>query len=170
MQNSEPVQATVPRTKAWCEPEARVVEGWTTAETCGFRDVDEQKILHRGGAEVAVAILIDEISGDADLRGSDAATNDGGADGEVAGLLLRDDAEMIAMEVGGEEFGFGGIELIAEFRLDGREERFGSPTVLKEEIFEARFVAGLAEDFAFAKDVGDRADDGNHLVPLDKGV
>src|SRR5215469_3029160 len=45
-------------------------------------DVDEQKVLHRGGAEMAVAAAVGKIRGDVNLRGGDATTNDGSADGE----------------------------------------------------------------------------------------
>lgn len=111
------------------------VEGFDNGWNVDARDVDEEKILHRSGTEVAIAMLFSEVGGETDLRGSDAPTNDGSADGEEARLLLRDDAEMIAMEVGGKSFGFGGIEFVAEFGFDGGEEGVGGPTVLEEEIF-----------------------------------
>jgi len=64
-------------------------------------DVDEEKVLHGSGADVAVGVTFGKIGGKAELRRSDASTNDGGTDGEEAGLLLRNDAEMIAMDVEG---------------------------------------------------------------------
>ena len=120
LQNSEPVQATVPRTKALvCDGEAVGGEFLDDGGDAGFGDVDEEKILHGRGAEVAVAVMFGEIGGYAELRGSDAAADDVGADGEEAGLLLRNDAEVIAMDGGGELFGSGGIELVAELGFDG---------------------------------------------------
>lgn len=85
----------------------------------GFGNVNEQKILHQRGADMAIAVIFGKIGGSADLRGSNAAAEYGGPDGEQAGLLLGDDAEMIAIDGGRKLFGFGGIERIAEFGFDG---------------------------------------------------
>src|SRR5580704_540236 len=85
----------------------------------GFGNVDEEKILHERGAEVAIAVMLGKIGGYADLRRSDAAADDVGADGEKAELFLGDDAEVIAMDGGGELFRSGGIEFVAEFGFDG---------------------------------------------------
>ena len=79
----------------------------------GFGDVDEKKILHERGAEMTVTVMFGEIGGDANLRGSDASADYGGADGEEAGLFLRDNSQMIAMDGGGELFWSGGIEFVA---------------------------------------------------------
>lgn len=84
-----------------------------------FGNVDEEKILHGSGADVVVGEALGKIGGEAELRGSDASTNDGSADGEEAGLLLGLHAKMIAMDLGREIFGFGGIESERETRLDG---------------------------------------------------
>jgi hypothetical protein len=101
----------------------------------GFGDVDEEKILHGSGAEVAVGETLGEIGGKAELRGSDASANDGSADGKEAGLLLGLHAEMIAVDLGGKIFGFGGIERVAKTLLDGGEKGVGGPAVFEEEIF-----------------------------------
>jgi len=104
------------------------------------------------------------------LRGSDATANDGSADGKEAGLLLGLHAEMIAMDLGGEIFGFGGIEGEGETGLDGGEEGVGGPAVLEEEIFQASAFAALAENLAFAEDFGDGADNGDDLILMDESV
>jgi len=119
---------------------------------------------------MAVAVSFGESGGGAELRGSDASAKDGGADGEEAGLFLRDDAEMVAMDVLGDLFLFGGIESVAEDGLDGGEEGFGGVAVFEEEEFEAGFVAGLAEDGGAAEEFGDGAGDGEDLFPADEGV
>ncbi len=56
---------------------------------------------------------------DTGIERTTATTDDGSADGEEAGLFLRDDAEVIAMDGGGELFGSGGIEFVAEPGFDG---------------------------------------------------
>jgi len=136
----------------------------------GFGDVDEEKILHRSGAEVAVGETFGEIGGEAELRGSDASANDGSADRKEAGLLLGLHAEMIAMDLGGKIFRLGRIESEGETGLDGGEERVGGPGVFEEEIFEASAFAALAEDFAGAEEFGDGADYGDDLVFTDESV
>lgn len=133
-------------------------------------DVDEEQILHRSGADVAVGVAFGEIGGEAKLRGSNATANDGGADGKQTGLLLRNDAEMIAMNVGRDRFGFGRIESEAETLVNGSEEGFGRPVMFEEKIFHAGAFAALAKNVARAEDFGDGADDGNNLVRLDECV
>ena len=54
--------------------------------------------------------------------------------------------------------------------MDSGEESFGSPVMLKEEIFHASACAALAKNIAGAEDFGDSADDGNDLMWLDEGV
>ena len=102
-----------------------------------FGDVDEEKILHGGGADVAAGETFGEIGGEAELRGGDASANDGSADGKEAGLLLGLHTEMIAMNLGGKIFGLGGIERVTKTLFDSDEEGGGGPTVFEEEVFEA---------------------------------
>src|SRR5208283_3628796 len=85
----------------------------------GFGNVDEEEILHGGGADVAVGETLGQTGGEAELRGGDATANDGSADGKKAGLLLSLQAEMIAMDLGGKIFVLGGIEGVTETLLDG---------------------------------------------------
>lgn len=136
----------------------------------GFGNVDEEEILHEGVADMAVAIALGETGGEIELRGSDASANDGGANGEEAGLLLRDDAEMVAVDLRGRLEGFGGSERKIEVGLQSGEEGACGPAVFEEEEFEAGFFAGLAEDFAIAEEFGDGADDGDDLIPWDERV
>ena len=139
---------------------------------CGdvsFGNVDEEEILHRRVADVAVAITLGEIGGEGELRGSDTSADYGSANGEKSGLLLWDDTEMIAVDLRGRSDGLGGIKGVAEFGFDELEERTGSPSVFEKEIFEAGFFAGVPENVGFAKDFGDGADDGDDLVLADEG-
>jgi len=135
-----------------------------------FGDVDEEEILHRGVADKAVAVAIGEIGSDAELCWRDAAAKDGGADGVETGLLLGDDAEMIAMNLSGKLFGFRGIEGEAEAFMEGGQEGIGGPAVFKEKKFEAGFFAGLAKDFGVAEQFGDGADDGDDLMWVEEDV
>jgi len=77
---------------------------------------------------------------------------------------------MIAVDLSGKIFGFGGIQSEGETGLDGGEEGVGGPAVFEEEIFEASAFAALAEDLAFAEEFGDGADYGDDLVLMDEGV
>ena len=135
-----------------------------------FGNVDQEKILHKGVADVAVTVTFGEIGGEVELRGSNASANDGGADGEEAGLLLRDDAEMVAMNLRRRLDGFGGIERKIETGLQGGEEGVGGPAVFEEKEFEAGLFTGLAEGFTFAEEFGDGADDGDDLIPRNESV
>ena len=136
----------------------------------GFGDIDEQKILHWGVTHVAIAVTLGEIGGKGKLRRSDAAADDRGADGIVAGLFLRNHADVVAMNVRGRSDWFSGIEWKVEAGLQGGQERVGGPVVLEEEIFHARFFARVAKNFGIAEEGGNGADHGNNLVPLDEGV
>ena len=119
---------------------------------------------------MAIAVLIGEIGCQADLSGTDTPTDDRSADGKEGGLFLRNDAEMITVETGREEFRFGRIELVAKLTFDGGQEGVGGPAVLKEKILQSGAIARLAEAFTFLEDVGDGANDRNDLVPLDECV
>jgi hypothetical protein len=136
----------------------------------GLGNVDEKEILHGGVADTAVAVAVGEIGGEAELRRGDASSDDRSADGEEAGLLLRDDTEMVSMNARGELFRRGGGKRIAETGFDGGEEGVSGPVVFEEEELEAGFVAGLAEDFGFTEDFSDSPDDGDDLVRKDEGV
>jgi hypothetical protein len=119
---------------------------------------------------VSVGVAFGEIGGKPKLRGSDTSTNDGGANGEEAGLLLGNDAEMIAMNVRRESFWFSGIEDETETLTDRGEERFGSPVMLEEKIFHAGTLAAVAKNLTGAEDFANGPDDGDDLMWLDESV
>jgi hypothetical protein len=85
-------------------------------------------------------------------------------------LLLGNDAEMIAMDFGGEKFGFSRIEGETETSVDSGEKGLRCPSVFEEEKLHARAFAALAKDFTGAKDFGDGADDRDDLVRLHESV
>jgi hypothetical protein len=153
-----------------CDGESAGGELGDDSGDASLGDIDEEKILHRSGADVAVGVAFGEIGGKSKLRGSDASTNDGGANGEEAGLLLGNDAEMIAMNVRRESFDFSGIERETEALMDSGEERFGSPVVLEEKIFHAGTLAALAKNLTGTEDFANGADDGDDLMWLDENV
>src|SRR5580704_49235 len=82
-------------------------------------NVDNEKILHGSRADVAVGVLVGEISGQAKLLRGDAAAENVGTYGEAVGLLLRDYAEMVAVKIGGQDFRLRGIKCEAKALLNG---------------------------------------------------
>src|SRR5579863_311117 len=118
-------------------------------------NVDDEEILHRSGADVAIGVLIGEIGGEAKLFRGNAAAENVGPYGETVGLLLRDDAEMVAVKIGGQDFRFSGIKGETEALLNCGEESVGGPTMLEEEELKPRLVAGNAENVCVAKDFRD---------------
>ena len=127
----------------------------------GFGDVDQEEILHGGGAELAVGMVFGELGGEAELRRGDAPTNDRGPDGEEAGLLLGSNTEMIAVEFRRKTFGYGGIESEPESLVDGGEKTIRRPAVLEEKKLHARAIPAFAKDIAGAKNFGDGTHDGD---------
>ena len=83
---------------------------------------------------------------------------------------MGNDAEMIAMDFGGEKFGFSRIEGETETSVDSGEKGLRCPSVFEEEKLHARAFAALAKDFTGAKDFGDGADDRDNLVRLHERV
>jgi hypothetical protein len=75
--------------------------------------------LHHGVAQVAVGVAIGEIRGGAQLLGSDAAAENVGANVGEAGLLLRMNADVVALDVGGYFFRLGGVEGESDTVLEG---------------------------------------------------
>src|SRR5208283_1388811 len=59
-------------------------------------------------ADVTIAITFGEIRGESELRGSDAAADNGSPNGELAGSLLGNDAQMITVNLGGGWLGSAG--------------------------------------------------------------
>src|SRR5690242_6410059 len=69
-----------------------------------FGNVHEDQVLLRSGAEAAIAELVGEIGGFAELRRRYAAAEDGSANVIQAELLLLVDAQMVAVNAGGNVF------------------------------------------------------------------
>ena len=69
-----------------------------------FADVDDEQILHDGVADVAIGIAFGEVGGKIELLRGDAAAQNRSADVDQAGLLLVVDADVVAVDVGGDFF------------------------------------------------------------------
>ena len=103
LQNSVPVQAMAPRQKA--EVSTVQAEGVELDDERGglaVGNVDDEDVLADGGAELAVAVLVGEIGEFDELIAGETAVEDGGSDGGEAGLALRGDADVVAVDVGGD--------------------------------------------------------------------
>ena len=75
-------------------------------------------------------------------------------------MLLGMDADVIAMDVGGDLFRFGGIENEADTLLEFGEEAVRGPAMLQEQEFQAGAFAIFTEYVRFAEDFGDAAGEG----------
>ena len=140
------------------------------ADGVAIGNVHDDEVLHHGVADVAVAVLVGKIGGEAELVGSDAAAEDVGADVREAELFLRVDADVIAVDVGRDFFRLARVEFEADAFFEVGEEAFGRPAVLEEEKFQTGALAIFAEDVLGAEEVGDAAGDRDDLIPCDESV
>src|SRR5580704_3550527 len=131
-------------------------------------DVYDHEILHDRVADVAVAVAVGQVGGESELCWGDASAQHVGADVGQAELLLSVNADVIAMDVGGDFFRFSGIENEADTLLEFGEEAVGGPAVLQEQEFQAGAFAVFAEYVSFAEDFGDAAGDRDDLLPWHK--
>ncbi len=134
-------------------------------------DVGDEDVLPDGGAELSVAVFVGEVGEFGELVAGEATVQDGSSDGAEAGLLLRGDADVIAVDVVGDGvFGDGaGIEFVAEFGFDGFEHGLGGPAVAHEEVLDAGAGAVLAEGGLLLEDADHGGDDFEGLVLGDEG-
>ena len=80
-------------------------------------------------------------------------------------------ADVIAMDVGGNFFGFGGVQSEADALFESAPRKVsGGPAMLQEEKLQAGAFAVLAQDFGFTKEFRDTARHGNDLIPLHESV
>ena len=84
--------------------------------------VDEDEILHDGGTQFAGSEFLSEFGGLVKLIAAHAASENGGAHIAEAGLLLRVNADVIAINIIGHLLVDGGIELESNDRFEFREE------------------------------------------------
>src|ERR1041385_3021 len=134
------------------------------------QDVDDDQVLRVGGAQLAVTVALGQVGGGAQLLGRDAAAQDGSANIEQPRLLLRMNAHVITENVVRRDFRSSRIKFVAELALDGLQERFRSPAVLEEKIFQARALAVFAQDIGFAEELAHGFDHRNHLLPANESI
>ena len=136
-----------------------------------IRHVDKEDVLHDGGAELAAAVLVGEIGELHKLVAGDAAGEDAGADRGEAGLALRIDADVVAVDVAGNVFILGrrGDQLVAELAFQGFKVGLRGPAKAQEEIFRAGAHAVFAKDICIAEDLSRGLDDVKGLILTDEG-
>ena len=132
--------------------------------------VDDEEILHVGGAEFAGRIFFGEGRGGVHLRGGDASAENGSAHVVEARLLLGMDADVVAVGIRRRVFRNAWVEIEAEAGVEFAEETLGGPTVLGEEMLQARAIAILAEAILVAKNFCDGSDDRDHLIVMNKSI
>ncbi len=134
-------------------------------------DVGDEDVLHDGGAELAVAVLVGEVGELDELFATETSVEDGGSDDGEAGLLLGGDTDVVAVDVVGDYVGGGGVgvELVAELGLDGFEHGLGGPAVAHEEVLDTGAGAVFAEGVLLAEGADDGEDDVQSLILPDEG-
>ena len=132
--------------------------------------VDEEQVLQDSGAQFAASEVLGEFGGLVQLIAAHAAAENRGAHVAEAGLLLRVNADVVAIDIVGHLLVDRGIELESDDRFKFREERIRGPAFLEEEIFQAGAVATFAESLLLAEDFGNAVHDGDRLIGTDKGV
>ena len=108
--------------------------------------IDDDEILHVGGAEFARGIFVGEICGSEHLSGGDASAEDCGAYVVEAGLFLRVNADVVAIGVRRREVFDRRDRVEAETSVEFAEETFGGPAMLSEEMFQSSAIAIFAEN------------------------
>ena len=132
--------------------------------------IDDEEILHIGGAEFASRIFFSEGSGGVHLWGGDAAAEDRSSNVVETRLLLGMDADVVAIGVGWRKVFDAGIEIEAEAGVEFAEETLGGPAVLGEEMFQTSAIAILAQTMLVAEKFCDGSDDGDDLIVMNKGI
>ncbi len=133
-------------------------------------NIHEQQILHDRRADVAIGKTLGQRGRDAKLIGSNAAAQNGGTDIRESRLLLSVNADVVAINIRGRIFVFGGIELETDALFQFGEETIGSVSVLKEEILQSSLFAVLAKLVAGTKNLGYAACYWQHLFGPDKRI
>src|SRR5712692_10009741 len=119
---------------------------------------------------MAIGVALCKVGGGPKLLRGDASAENGSANVRQAGLLLRVNAHMVAIDVRGDLFRLARIEGITQAALEFGKKRAGGPAMLEEQEFQASFFAAVAKNFTVAEDFRDTADDRNDLIPLNEGI
>ncbi len=172
LQNSVPVQAMAPRQNgetSTCRPMR--LSAWTRSVVRAFGHVREDDVLHDGGAQAAVAILVCEVGQLDQLVAGQPTAKDACANRGQTWLALPCDAHVIAIDVVRHYIGIEwvGIELVAELLLDGGEHRLRCPAMLHEQVLDAGMRAAFAQHGLLAEDPEHGLDDVIRLILRDEG-
>ena len=136
-----------------------------------LRHVDDEQVLHVRGAQVAVSKTFREFGGSLHLIGADAAAQDSGADIAETILLLRMDADVVAIEVVREA-----LRVLRDRDWKPRRcsslvlEALRRPAVAKEQKLQSRAFAMLAQVGRNRGRVPRSLDDRHDLIPAHERV
>src|SRR6267154_6499089 len=119
-----------------------------------IRHVHNQQILHDGVAEMPVGVTIGEIGRCAQLLRCYSPAQHISADIRKSRLLLRVNADVIAMNVRRKLFWLSRIERETQSVLQFRQERISGPAMLQEKKFQPGALAVLAQHFRLAEQLG----------------
>src|SRR5216683_665658 len=132
--------------------------------------IHDQQVLHDGVAEMPVCVPIGEIGSGTQLLRRYAPAQHVRADIGEALLLLRVNADVVAMNIRGKLFRLGWIEREAQSILQCAQEGIRRPAVLQEKKLQPRTLAVLAEHFRFTKELRHAAYHGDSLLPPHESV
>src|SRR5713226_7933473 len=135
-----------------------------------IRNIHDQQVLHDGVAEMPVRVPVGEARSSAQLLWRYAPAQHVRADIRKALLLLRVNPNVIAVNVRGKLFPFGGIERKTKPILQCGQEGLRGPPMLQEKKFQPGPLAVLAEHFRFTKELRHTAYNGDNLLPPHEGV
>src|SRR5579864_6877435 len=135
-----------------------------------IRNIHDQQVLHDRVAKVPIGVVLGKIRRGAQLLWSDAPAQHVRADIRKPGLLLRMNANVVAVNIGRNFFRLGGIQREAEPLLQRRKEGVRRPSVLQEQKLQPSALAVLAEHFGFPKELRHAAYYGDNLFPRNESV
>ncbi len=159
LQNSVPLHATVPRAEsrtADFEPDR--VELLRQRFSVERGHVYDEQVLHVGGAQFAAGIAFGKIGGRLHLFGRDSAAKGHRSDIRKTGLLLRMNADVVAVDVVGRMLFDRRIKLESDALLQFAKKTVGSPSMPQEKEFQAGALAMFAQHLGIAEQFGDAFD------------
>ena len=133
-------------------------------------NIHDQQVLHVGGAQFAAGKALGEIGSGLHLIGSDAAAQHHRSHVGEAGLLLRMNADVIAVNIVGRMLFDRGIELESDALLQFAEKTLGGPSMTQEEKFQAGALAMFAQNIGIAEQFGNALDHRQDLIPAHKCI
>ena len=135
-----------------------------------LRHVDDEQVLHVGGSQLAAGEPFGEIGSSMHLLGGDAPAQHGCSHVAISRLVLRMNADVIAIDVRGRLLGNGGIELKSNPPLQFFQKTVGSPSMAQEEKLQPCALAMFAQHVGLAEQLGNALDHRQSLIPLHKCV